>query len=752
MGILRAAWVTFLFPAWLAGGQVRGVVMDARGGEPLARVRIQLVGSGLAATTDDQGRFQIDGVKAGDYVLHVETVGYRLEKRGFQISEPETKDFEVVLSPDTFRRTDTVEVKAGPFDVAPVAAPSELSLSGSEIKNLGTVLVDDPLRAVQNLPGVVSNNDFYSQFSVRGAAYSNIGFYLDDVLLHSPFHTVQNLSDGASLSIFNSDILEQVALLPSAFPSRFGDRTGAALDVHTREGSRTRPSFRAAGSVANASLLAEGPLTRSGRGSWLATARKSYLQYIIQRTSNDPSSLGFGYRDVQTKLTYDLTRGQTISLHVLDGQSDYDRSRARSRAGVNSLIDGLFHVSLAKANWRYTPSERVLLSATAAYMRERFENLNRDNRPLAVGYYGEWVGNGQFTWLWKGSNALEAGWSGRRLRDDGFANSYLNNSDTVRVLDRFRGNAVRYGGYAQQSWSTAGNRLRFAAGLRWDRHELVDTGAVSPQASLAVQLRSSTQLQLGWGHYAQFPELQLLLLPAGGARLIPERAIHYVAALEQRIGPQSRIRIEAYERQDRDVIARPLLEPRLMDGRVVFPATTPLFHNSVRGYARGIMVMAQRRSANRLSGWVSYSLGYARQRDGVESGSFWSLQDQRHTFNTYLGYRLKPSVNLSGKWMYGSGVPIAGFVQRAPNDTYLVSGTRNRENIDPYHRVDLRVNKSVTRDRWKLTLYAEVINVTNHQNLRLSSFDGVNTRTGQAFLTFERVLPILPSGGIMVEF
>jgi hypothetical protein len=233
-------------------------------------------------------------------------------------------------------------------------------------------------------------------------------------------------------------------------------------------------------------------------------------------------------------------------------------------------------------------------------------------------------------------------------------------------------------------------------------------------------------------------------------RLLPERSIHAVAALEQRVSKDTRLRAEFYQRSDRDLIERPLLDPRIIPAGIVLVAN-PTLYNSARGYARGVQLVAQRRSANRLSGWIGYTLAWARKRDGVDGTHYWSRDDQRHTVNTYLGYRIRPSVHASGKWTYGSGQPIPGFFRR-DGASYFLTSVRNEQRLDPYSRLDLRINKSFVRDRWKMTLYAELINATKRRNIRFISFDGADRRTGQAFVTLEPVMPMMPAGGITFEF
>jgi hypothetical protein len=275
-----------------ATGEIRGAVLDSSGGEPLARVQVELVGTPHRTVTDSQGRFSMAGLPAGDYDLRVATVGYRLLKKSLSLAEGEFKELEIILTPDTLRHTDAVEVKAGPFDLPRLDSPSELTLSGVEAKNLASVLADDPLRAAQSLPGVGSNDDFDSRFSVRGADYQRVGLYLDDILLHAPFHTVAGETASGALTAFNGDMLDGFSLHTGAFPSRYGDRTAGVLDAATREGSRLARSVRIIASASNAGVVAEGPLGTRRRGSWLAGARKSYLQFGVSPGFLSPPSQG----------------------------------------------------------------------------------------------------------------------------------------------------------------------------------------------------------------------------------------------------------------------------------------------------------------------------------------------------------------------------------------------------------------------------------------------------------------------------
>jgi hypothetical protein len=285
-------------------------------------------------------------VALGDYVLNVFTVGYHLLRQSFHLDAMEVKEFEVILTPDTLRQTDKVEVKAAPFETIHQDSPSTLTLEGNDTKNLGSVLADDPLRAVQNLPGVSSNNDFDARFSLRGADFSRIGLYLDGVLLHAPFHMVEGQNLSGSGTAFNGDIVEEMELYEGAYPVRYGDRSAGVLDVQTRDGSSTGALFRVAASASNAGVMAEGPLGKKKHGSWVVAVRKSYLQYLLERTFPSTSFI-FGLEDAQGRMAYDLNTRNHLTIFVLEGYSGLDRSSVKSKLGVNSLMAAGYHYTLA---------------------------------------------------------------------------------------------------------------------------------------------------------------------------------------------------------------------------------------------------------------------------------------------------------------------------------------------------------------------------------------------------------------------
>jgi hypothetical protein len=731
------------------GGHVRGTVRDARSGEPLATVAVQLVETHATALTGASGTFDLGLIDSGAHTLKISTVGYRVAQVHFDLKADETRDLDIVLSSDASQRTERIEVRADPFELSRQSAGSDFSIDGSEAKNLSSVLADDPLRAAQTLPGVSSNDDFDSRFSLRGAPYDQIGLYLDDILMHTPFHTVQGEGPSGSLTVFNGDVVDSMTLRSGVYPSRYEDRTAGVLDVQTRDGSRSQTTFRFTAGAPDAGVMAEGPLGSQHTGSWLASFRKSYLQYLLKQSA-DQTAMAFGFMDSQVQASYDVTRSSTVKLKLIDGTSDLDRGGQQNQLALNSSLQARYHFTLVNAEWQYTPNQSFLVRSHVAFMRERYDDVNRDAQTLGRGYYGEWVGKTSATWMQTRSAALEIGASVRQIRGEGFADYYFDATAHTRV-ENHRGKETLTGGYAQESWNGLRKRVYLSGGIRWDSLDASGRTVASPQASAAFLPSQSTRLQVAWGQYAQFPDVQYLFATYGNRNLLPSRATHFSATLEQRLGNLSRLRIEVYQRNDRDQLFRPYLEARLVANQIVGDNFSAPLTNSLRGHTRGMEFFLQRRTANRLTGWISYALNYSKMQDSITGLRFPSDQDQRHTVNVYLGYRIRPSVNLSTKWTYGSGFPVPGFFQKS-GDTYVLAAGRNEARLDPYQRTDVRINKSRNFDRWKMTIYAEVVNIFNRPNYRFDSYNGYDGGSRQAYLSFSKMFPVLPAAGMMVEF
>jgi hypothetical protein len=229
-----------------------------------------------------------------------------------------------------------------------------------------------------------------------------------------------------------------------------------------------------------------------------------------------------------------------------------------------------------------------------------------------------------------------------------------------------------------------------------------------------------------------------------------ERADQYDLGFEQRVGVSFRWQVTVFDREESGFFRRVGAENRLVNGRVVRGSITAPYAPSLDGNARGVEVLLQRRSTNGVSGWLAYSYGRIRNIDTQTGETYWSDLDQRHAVNLYLSYRVSDRTSVSAKARVGTNVPAPGYYTKEGSD-YFLTTSRNTLRLPTYSRVDVRANRTFNWAHKRLTLFAEVINLLDRDNVRFNP-PGVNTATRRVSNLFESMIPIVPSAGILIEF
>jgi outer membrane cobalamin receptor len=260
----------------------------------------------------------------------------------------------------------------------------------------------------------------------------------------------------------------------------------------------------------------------------------------------------------------------------------------------------------------------------------------------------------------------------------------------------------------------------------------------------AITLRAAS------GIYRQGPGFEQTIGAFAGPDMHAEKAVHAELGVERRVSVATRFQVTLYDREDFDVIRRPDADTRLAGGRVVRGSLTAPFAHLARGHARGVELLVQRSSPTSLSGWVSYAYGKNRYRDTGADVTYWGDLDQRHTLNAYAFYRFSHRFSASVKFRAGSNVPIPGYYARE-RDRYVLSTVRNTARLPGYARLDLRANRTFDWPRKRLTLFVEVLNVLNRENVRFNP-PRINAATREVTRLFDSLVPVVPSAGLLFEF
>jgi hypothetical protein len=147
-------------------GRVQGQVVDGVREKGLPAASVQVEGTTLGAITDQQGRFTIDSVPAGDRRLLVRRIGYVAQAVPLAVREESGATATVALAPSTTKLDEVVvsSIAAGPTATAGSAAPLRVLRTDSTANTRRVVyqispsvevtLVESAINAVERDRGV----------------------------------------------------------------------------------------------------------------------------------------------------------------------------------------------------------------------------------------------------------------------------------------------------------------------------------------------------------------------------------------------------------------------------------------------------------------------------------------------------------------------------------------------------------------------------------------------------------------------
>ncbi len=733
---------------------IRGRVSDARTGEGIAKAMVSIRQQSLQTVTDERGRFDFPQVSPGEVQLYVSTVGYELLKSNIEVAGDHDVEADIRLGQQASKPSETVTVAAGPFDPVQPGVVSSNTLDNTELKNLATAIVDDPLRAVQTLPGVTTSDDYNAQFSLRGSGFSEIGVYVDGVLLSTPFHTTEDIEESGSVTVFPSDVVDSLELMSGDFPATYGEHAGAVLNITTRQGSQDRQFTSADIGMAGLVGSSEGPIGGSQKASWLVTARQSYIGTLLKEWG--ASYLTIGYSDFLGKLSFHPNSANQFTLGSILASGWFEPGTDEQSYSFIKKGESTTAAPYAAWNWEIGPS--TLLHSEVSFVQTKAWNHDWQNQIPFESRAVDSSAQQEFRAQLPARHFITLGWGGRRGEENLRTNYYDLVYQNFLISAAYRRSAWFTSAYLQDNWQIIPGKLRLDLGGRVENFTSTGQNLWMPRASMALSLSRDNKLTFSWGRYGQFPGFRQLWGEVNNPALRAQRATHYIAGWERSVDDRTRIRVEAYEYLLGDGIWSPGLYWRLprpldlenglvpVDG-VLEPQLGPFLRNSLTGHSRGIEITLQRRSANRLSGWFSYSYGRSRASDPADQFWFWGDFDQRHTMNTYGSYRISKTIDLSAKYRLGTNFPLVGFYTTADANEPPFSEQPNQQRLPLYSRLDLRLSKAIYLEQRKLTFYTETINVLNRTN-RGCQTDSII----QSVPPCDNEFPLLPSAGLALEF
>lgn len=561
------------------------------------------------------------------------------------------------------------------YETVVVAATDEptIEVRGQELTTTPGTL-GDPLRVIESLPGVAAVAWPAPIYAVRGSNPGNTGYFLDDVQMPMLFH----LALGPS--VIHPYFFGGIDFYPGGYPARYGRYVAGIVAAQTRAPSED--SWHAAVDVRlfDAGAMASSPWP-DGHGGVAVAFRYSYTGALLSLMQN---RLDLSYWDYQLRADRRMG-GWTVSLLVL-GSSDelayttssgfprdyFIRFHRASLRATAPLAGGTVSARLSASADRSTaPVVQGFPYSVSAY--SLFPRVAYERRTTHADF--DIGADGQAQWLRPAVGFAEA------------STSDLGTKRTALLGSTYASATLR-----------AGRRLTLTPGLRLDRYTISSTSRsdLGPRLSVRLLVGDKTWLTANGGRFSQAPSLALQIPGAENFGLaLYGLQTSWQGALGVLTQPASGFEVEATGYVQRFVLTD-LRDPTLTNHDPL--AADFLARRDGRSY--GLELMLRRPEAERLHGWLSYTLSKSERAlgRGVVGPSDW---DQRHILNAVVGYRLR-TYTLGARVHVNTGRPV--LLQGSDAEVFV--------RLPTFYQLDLRVERKFVFDAFTLHAYAEIVNGT----------------------------------------
>ncbi|MDE5840127.1 MAG: TonB-dependent receptor [Muribaculaceae bacterium] len=268
--------------------RISGKVIDQED-KPVEFATVQIKGTAIGTNTDLEGKYSLSVAEKDTIVISYSCIGFKTVDRSL-IDAKGDVTLNIRLYTDT-KLLEEVQVEGFRSNINGMQTFDTESFRLSPDASGGSVEA-----VLATMPGVNSNNEMTSQYSVRGGTFDENSVYINGVEIYRPQLMKSGQQEG--LSIINPDMVGSLKFSSGGFPARYADKMSSVLDISYKDPEAFE--LRASGSLMGASLALG---LNSGKVSMLHGVRfkknNSLLSSLETRGEYDPS-----YFDYQTNMTF----------------------------------------------------------------------------------------------------------------------------------------------------------------------------------------------------------------------------------------------------------------------------------------------------------------------------------------------------------------------------------------------------------------------------------------------------------------
>jgi outer membrane receptor for ferrienterochelin and colicin len=769
-------------------GTLSGIIVDKTSQKSVSNVSIQILNSTKGTISDSLGKFSISQLLSGAYTIQFKAIGYlTVTKYNVPVTSGNENNILVELEEDA-KILNAVTVSSTGRTRTARAATLETPLS---VQRLTTEEIKtnpggnfDISRVIQALPGVggtAGTAGFRNDIIIRGGAPNENVYYIDGIEIPVINHFSTQGSAGGPAGILNVSFIEEVKLSSSAFDARFNNTLSSVFEFKQKRGnsSHLQGNIRLSGTELATTL--EGPLSKNGQTTFLASARRSYLQLLFKAID---LPIRPNFWDFQYKITHQFNKKTTLSLLGVGAIDEFEFA-APKKATPEKLY--VLNNNPSIEQWNYTVGATIKHLIKNGYLNlaisrnafnnqlEKFENnlgANKGEQTLNVN--STEIENklrydvNQTFGSWKVSHGIDVQQVSQTTSNNQIIQSAikdnLGNITVPAVVRNYSGDIslVKFGGFIQAGKRFWNNKTGISAGIRADANNFTTNGmnvlnTLSPRISLSQVLSDKWTFNASIGTYYKIVPYTILGYRNNNNELVNKdadytKSTHYVAGFEYLPNQATRFTFETFFKQYNQVpiSVRNGISLSNQGGDFNVLGNEAVITNG-KGRTMGFEFFAQQKLTKRFYSVLSYTY-FKSEYTNANAEYTPSSWDNRHLLSLVWGYKFNRNWEVGIKLRFQGGVPYTPYDLITSRTNYLTLGSGtldyskiNTDRLNNFNAGDIRIDKKWYYKKTTLDLFLDISNFYRAKSTAPNIYTFQRTADNSAFATTDN-LPIKQNG------
>lgn len=691
-----------------------GFVTSGITGEALISARIYIPSIKKGVLSNNYGFYSLT-VPPGEYTIEYRFTG--LENSIIVLDLQEATELDVAIGSKT-QKLEEVQVNAKKGENVNSTKIGQIELEVDKIKTLPAFMGEvDVIKIIQLLPGVNSATEGGQGFYVRGGGPDQNLVLLDEATVYNAAHLF------GFFSVFNVDAIKNVNLIKGGMPAKYGGRMSSVLEVNMNDGNSKEFKVKGGLGAISSRVTLEGPINK-GKGSFIASARRTYIDVIMKAAIPDTSPFAgssYFFYDFNFKANYRLGKKDKVYLSGYYGKDKFTFGNTEDDFTVRMPWGN----GIVSARWNHLFSNKLFMNVTATMtdylfsfgseqdeFRFALESGIRDyGTKVDFSYFPnprhrvKWGVN--YTYHIFTPTSVSAS-QAETVFDTGLAQRLFSHEsgayiqDEFDVTDKFRINA----GLRYSTFHHVGPFTRYIkddisnpdSTMQYNRGDLIQFyDGWEPRITARYTVGKSSSIKAGYTYnyqYVHLTSLSAVSLPTdiwfpSTDIAKPQEGFQVNLGYFQNFKDDRwETSVELYYKGLKNLI-------EYADGALPSDNVNDNTDNLLifgTGYSYGAEFFIKK-AIGKFTGWIGYTWSKTeRVFPEINNGNpFPSKYDRRHDASLVMSYKLSDRWTFGSAFVYATGntltLPTSFYIQN--QDLLFNYGARNSTRMAPYHRLDL---------------------------------------------------------------